>query len=285
MSRDRALRENLVSYLRRVGSLHDSTVAQAFLDVPRHPFIPGVSLETAYEDRALAIKEHDGTVISSISQPGMIAQMLELLSVRPGARILEIGTGSGYNAALLATLAGASGSVVSIELEEDLAAGARALFSELGFANIDVRRGDAQTIALDGNFDRMIATVRADDIPDVWWDALADDARIVVPLDIAYGGERVVAFTRRGNRLHATQTQACSFIGIRSGKEKLHGDIFFRNTALRYAPEPGARAPLQIVAMRRRDVRPEFLEHADVVVARPHTLFAVSVPSQSRGMR
>lgn len=280
MSRDRDLREHLVSTLRRAGALHDTSVANALLAVPRHRFVPDVPLETAYEDRALAFKEREGAVISSISQPGMIAQMLELLAIAPGDRILEIGTGSGYNAALLSTLTGPAGRVVSIELEPDLAARARELLAELGYANVEVRLGDAQTTPLGETFDRIIATVRASDIPATWWDALRERARVVVPLDVTYGGERVVAFELHGNRLDATQTQACSFISIRGQNAPGERNIFFRNSALRYGPEPQARAPLAIVAMRRHDVTPEFLERADVVVARDETLFALSVPSQ-----
>ena len=283
MSHDRDLREHLVSTLRRAGALHDTNVAHALLAVPRHRFIPDVPLETAYEDRALAFKEREGIVISSISQPGMIAQMLELLAIAPGNRILEIGTGSGYNAALLSTLTGPGGRVLSIELEADLAARANGVLAELGYANVEVRSGDAQTTPLGETFDRIIATVRASDIPATWWKALREHARVVLPLDVTYGGERVVAFELRGNRLEATQSQACSFIGIRGENAPGEGDIFFRNSALRYGPEPQARAPLDIVAMRRHDVTPEFLERADVVVARDETLFALSVRSQPNG--
>lgn len=276
MGRDQALRENLISYLRRTGTLRDSRVAAALSTVPRHRFVPDLPLDVAYEDRALAIKECDGAVISSVSQPGMIAQMLELLDVHPGDHVLEIGTGSGYNAALLATLTGGSGRVVSIELEPDLAQRARAILHELGFATVEVRDGDARTTSFNETFDHLIVTVRTDDIPEAWWRALGEGGRIVVPLDIAYGGERVVAFSRKGKHLHATQTHACSFIGIRSADTRRDGDIFFRNNALRYAPEPGARMPLDIVAVLRRDAEPGFLESADVVVARPETIFGVT---------
>ncbi|MDQ2865752.1 MAG: protein-L-isoaspartate O-methyltransferase [Candidatus Eremiobacteraeota bacterium] len=283
MSHDAVLREHLVSYLRSTGTLRDPEVTRAILAVPRHRFIPGIPLEAAYEDRAVALKETGGEVLSSISQPGMIAQMLELLDVRRGDRVLEIGTGSGYNAALLATLTGESGPIVSVELEGDLAQRARMLLRQLGFAGIDVKSGDVRTMRFDAPFDRIIATARADDIAPSLWEALAENARIVIPLDIAYGGERVFAFERHGEALHATQTQACTFIEMRGSDAANAGDIFFRNSAFRYGPQPEPHAPLRVVAMRRRDVRPEFLERADVIVARQETFFAVSMPSQTHG--
>jgi protein-L-isoaspartate(D-aspartate) O-methyltransferase len=206
----------------------------------------------------------------------MIAQMLELLDARSGARILEIGTGSGYNAALLATIAGPRGVVVTVELEADLAQRARTILDELGFHNVDVRTGNGETLPIDGMFDRIIVTAREDDIPLVWWDALGEGGRIVIPLDLPYGGERVVAFVRTGNRLLSIATQPCLFIGMREREGERSGDIFFRNASLRYNATPSAQAPLAIVGMRRADVQPDMLEEADVVVARPETFFAIT---------
>lgn len=277
MDRDQDLRERLVLQMQRTRVLRTPNVAAAFLAVPRHQFVPDQSLETAYEDRALALKEQSGTVISSISQPGMIAQMLEMLDVRPGARIFEIGTGSGYNAALLSHLTGPDGSVVSIEIEPDLANAARERLRELGYTNVDVRVGDAGTVALGERFDAIVATARADDIPGVWWNALRDGGRLVVPLDIAYGGERVVAFVRNGDQLNSIGTQACSFIGMHNGNHDAPGEMFFRTASARYGAQPDARTPLSIVARRRDEVLPAFLEACDVVIARPETFFGITL--------
>ncbi len=277
MERDKDLRERLVLLMQRTHAVRSRNVAEAFLAVPRHCFVPDQPLEVAYEDRALAVKEEGGSVISSISQPGMVAQMLEMLNVRRGDCIFEVGTGSGYNAALLATLVGESGRVVTMELESDLAETARERLAALGHENVEVRTGDAEAATIGQTFDGIIVTARADDIASVWWEALKDGGRIVVPLDIAYGGERVVAFVRDGSRLRSIETQACSFIGMRNHHDPNSSEIFFRNADMRYHPAPDARAPLQIVARRRRDVKPELLENSDVVVARPQTFFGITL--------
>ena len=279
MDREADLRERLVLQMQRTHALRTPNVAAAFLAVPRHRFVPDQPLELAYEDRALALKEQNGSVISSISQPGMVAQMLEMLDVHPGDRIFEIGTGSGYNAALLSSLVGPTGHVVTMELEHDLAEKARARLHDLGYTNVDVRTGDAEDAAMGEAFDGIIVTARTSDIAGVWWDALKDGGRIVVPLDIAYGGERVVAFVRQADRLTSIGTQACSFIGLRNHRESASTEIFFRNPGMRYVPQPDARVPLSIIALRRDDVRPEFLQESDVVVARPETFFGITLHS------
>lgn len=279
MDRETDLRERLVLQMQRTHALRTPNVAAAFLSVSRHHFVPEQPLELAYEDRALALKEQNGAVISSISQPGMVAQMLEMLDVHSGDRIFEVGTGSGYNAALLSSLVGPSGSVVSIELEPDLAENARRRLHDLGYTNVEVRTGDAENAAMGEIFDGIIVTARTNDIAGVWWDALKDGGRIVVPLDIAYGGERVVAFVRQGASLTSIGTQACSFIGLRNHRESVSTEIFFRNPGMRYVPQPDARVPLAITARRRDDVRPEFLQDSDVVVARPETFFGITLHS------
>ena len=111
-------REHLVAEMRRNGSLSDERVARAFERVARHRFVPEVSLAQAYEDHAISIKGGRGDeTLASISQPSMLARMIELAEVEPGNRILEIGSGSGYNAALLAELAGDDGFVVTVDVE------------------------------------------------------------------------------------------------------------------------------------------------------------------------
>ena len=95
------------------GRVTTSKVESALRSVPRHDFISSSSLESSYADEALAIKWRGDVPISSVSQPTMVASMLEMLQVPDGSKILEIGTGSGYNAALLATLAGAGGKVTT----------------------------------------------------------------------------------------------------------------------------------------------------------------------------
>ncbi|MBV8491720.1 MAG: methyltransferase domain-containing protein, partial [Candidatus Eremiobacteraeota bacterium] len=142
MERADGLRETMVAHLERAGVLRHSHIAAAMRNVPRHRFLPDLPIEEAYADRAVAIKTAGDDVLASVSQPGMIAHMLELLAAGPGDRIVEIGTGSGYNAALLGELVGPHGSVLSIDVDEELARRAQALLRELGCANVTVRVAD-----------------------------------------------------------------------------------------------------------------------------------------------
>jgi protein-L-isoaspartate(D-aspartate) O-methyltransferase len=205
----------------------------------------------------------------------MVAQMLCLLDVRRGDRILEIGTGSGYNAALLATLAGDDGRVVTVDIEDDLIATARERFSGLGYPAIEAVHADAVR-SLAGPFERIVVTARCNDIDPQWWRLLADRGRLVVPLDIGYGGERAYCFERHGNELHSVASHACAFIGIRSGEPERESAIFFGRRRSRYADRPSARTPLRVLAVELANATPELLERADAVVARPATIFALT---------
>ena len=140
---DRAVADHqlglLIQHLRDSGVLQSDRVAAALLAVPRDAFVPMERRGDAYVDDAVPIKwDARGTQISSISQPIIVATMLELLDVRPGDRVLEIGAGSGYNAALLSVLVGSSGAVVSVEIEEDLGERARSLLAAVGVDAVQI---------------------------------------------------------------------------------------------------------------------------------------------------
>lgn len=272
---DIQLRERLVERLDRSGVLRDERVRAALRAVPRHRFIPDISPDDAYEDRALAIKERDGAVISSISQPSMIAQMLQMLDVHPGDAVLEVGTGSGYNAALLAKLTGVAGRVVTLDIEPDLLEIAQRRLRELGYANVEVRPA-YELHHIETQFDRIVVTARALDIESDWWRLLKDEGRLVVPIDIGYGGERAIAFAREGALLRGVASHACAFLGMRVGTEEQRAsELFFPNRDARYAMPPAATSPMAIVAMRPDDASQMRLDDADVIVARPKTIFAL----------
>ena len=274
MSREGSLREGLIAHLERTRVLRDPRIAAALRAVARHRFVPASGLDEAYEDKALAIKERDGSVISSISQPSMIVHMLELLEVRRGDRVLEIGTGTGYNAALLAELAG-PGSVVSVEIERDLIETARIALSSQGYERVKVMHAE-ELAGVQQPFDRIVVTARSNDIDPNWWRLLTPGGRIVVPLDIGYGGERAIGFVREGVRLHSVGSYACAFVQLRGGEDDHDPAMFFRVRSTRYEREPGATTPLDVVAIERVNADASLLEGADAVVARPHTLFAVT---------
>ncbi|MGH4021444.1 MAG: rRNA adenine N-6-methyltransferase family protein [Pseudonocardiaceae bacterium] len=137
------LRAALADYIRGRKTFRTSRVEDAFRTVPRHVFLPAVDLEAAYAPRPVVTKRaDDGTAVSSASSPNLVAEMLELLDVRPGHRVLEIGAATGINAALLAELAGPTGEVVTIEVDDDLATGARAGLAAAGYHQVEVIYGD-----------------------------------------------------------------------------------------------------------------------------------------------
>src|SRR2546427_13184569 len=106
-----ALSQALVDRLKNIGLIRTPRVEEAFRAVPRHLFVPEVDIHTAYSDSYIVTRWQDGTPISSSSAPSVMAVMLEMLDLQPGQHVLEIGAGTGYNAALLAHIVGESGQV------------------------------------------------------------------------------------------------------------------------------------------------------------------------------
>jgi protein-L-isoaspartate(D-aspartate) O-methyltransferase len=155
--------------------VRDPRVLDAVRRVERHRFVPEPLREHAYEDRPLAIG-HGQT----ISQPYIVALMTEEARVKPGARVLEIGTGSGYQAAVLSLLAG---QVYSIEIVEPLATQAAALLPALGYGNVTVRAGDGyRGWPEQAPFDAILVTAAPPQIPQPLLDQLAVGGRLVAPV-------------------------------------------------------------------------------------------------------
>jgi protein-L-isoaspartate(D-aspartate) O-methyltransferase len=159
--------------LRRRG-ISDERVLAAMATLPREAFVPG-SESAAYDDRALPIEAGQ-----TISQPYVVARMTELLQLAPGDRILEVGTGSGYQAAVLARL---GATVRSIERFEALAAGAREHLAAAGIEGVEVVVGDGSAGDPAGApWDGIIVTAAAPTIPDALREQLAIGARLVIPV-------------------------------------------------------------------------------------------------------
>jgi len=189
------LRAAMVDRLVRRGVIESPALEAAMRAVPRHVFVPAVPLVEAYaNDSVITHRDTAGIAISSASQPGIVAGMLELLEVRPRERVLEIGAGTGYNAALLAELAGPDGRVTTVDLDQDIAAAARAHLAVAGFERVRVEAGDgAAGWAAEAPYDKMIVTAGAWDLPPAWWDQIRPGGRLVVPLRLR-GFSRAVAF-------------------------------------------------------------------------------------------
>jgi protein-L-isoaspartate(D-aspartate) O-methyltransferase len=187
------MRRRMVAHLRRSGYVHERRVMEAFLTVPREVFLPEVlakaGLTAVYRDEAIVTRRDESSQapLSSSSQPAIMALMLEMLDVHPGHRVVEIGAGTGYNAALLAVLTGASGVVISVEIDGTTAAEAagalRSIESRARVLVADGIRG-LPGLARDRRHraDRWIVTASTTAVPRAWYDQLAHGGRLVVPL-------------------------------------------------------------------------------------------------------
>jgi protein-L-isoaspartate(D-aspartate) O-methyltransferase len=175
--------------LRRRG-ISDQGVLRAMEEVPRENFVSPGFVESAYADQALPI-----ACGQTISQPFVVAYMTERLEVGPDHRVLEIGTGSGYQAAVLSRLAR---EVVSIERYRTLADAAREKLKALGYSNVTIRVGDGRAGAPDlAPFDRIMVTAAAEDVPGALVAQLAEDGKMVLPVGPRHDAQYLVKLTKR----------------------------------------------------------------------------------------
>ncbi|MET0922545.1 MAG: protein-L-isoaspartate(D-aspartate) O-methyltransferase [Xanthobacteraceae bacterium] len=174
--------------LRRRG-ISDAAVLRAMDEVPREHFVEGPFVDSAYADQALPI-----ACGQTISQPYVVAYMTEQLGMRPDHRVLEVGTGSGYQAAVLSRLAR---EVVSVERYRTLAEAARNRLAVLGYKNVDVRVGDGLAGQPDrAPYDRIIVTAAAETIPQALVGELAEGGVMVLPLGPHAGPQQLVKLTK-----------------------------------------------------------------------------------------
>jgi protein-L-isoaspartate(D-aspartate) O-methyltransferase len=212
------LRAELTARLREAGSIRGAAVAAAFRDTPRHVFVPGVGLYQAYADTVVPVKfGAHGQSISAASQPTIVALMLEQLDTRRGQRVLEVGAGTGYNAALLGRLVGRSGRVLTVDVDRDLVQGAAAHLREAGADNVEAVLGDGVRGHLPGApYDRITVTVGAGDVPPDWIAQLAPRGRLVVPLRLRGDVTLSVAFDLgTDGLLRSSSVEACTFMPLR----------------------------------------------------------------------
>jgi protein-L-isoaspartate(D-aspartate) O-methyltransferase len=197
-------RDALVRSLRR--EIRDERVLDAFARVPRERFVAPELRPYAYDDRALPIG-HDQT----ISQPLMVAIMTQALRLRGGERVLEVGTGSGYQAAILSLLAR---EVVTVERVRPLAERAARLLRELGCANVRVfLAGETLGWPVEAPYDAIVVTAGAAEVPQALVDQLAPEGRLVVPA----GGRRLqqlVRVTKSDRGVTVEQLGECGFVPL-----------------------------------------------------------------------
>jgi protein-L-isoaspartate(D-aspartate) O-methyltransferase len=188
--------------LRRHGIM-DPAVLRAMEEVPREKFVMPDNVPSAYEDHALPIP-----CGQTISQPFVVAYMTEQLAVAPHHHVLEVGTGSGYQAAVLSRLAA---KVTSIERYRTLAEAARRLLQELGYENVEVIVGDGVSGAPDrAPFDRIMVTAAAEEIPPALVDQLTMGGIMILPLGPRRGHQQLVRLTRTD-----TGVERHDLIGVR----------------------------------------------------------------------
>jgi protein-L-isoaspartate(D-aspartate) O-methyltransferase len=200
------LRRRMVEEQIRRRGVHDRQVLDAMMTVPRERFIPQSARSAAYDDRALAIG-HDQT----ISQPYIVAYMMQQLAITPEARILEIGTGTGYQTALLALLAA---QVFSVERIPALKEQAAKNLATLDLANVTMTVGDGSLGWREhAPYDRILATAAAPNVPGGLVDQLVEGGVLVIPV----GGkaeQTIVRVVREGSRTIETTTLACRFVKL-----------------------------------------------------------------------
>lgn len=168
-------REQMVKYQIKSRGIRDERVLRALKEVPRHLFVPEGYRKEAYEDYPLPIGEGQ-----TISQPYMVALMTEVAEIKPGDKVLEIGTGSGYQAAILSQL---TDQVYSIEIREPLANMANQLLSSLGYEGISVRWADGYFgWPEEAPFDAILVTCAANHIPPPLFQQLKEGGRLVIPV-------------------------------------------------------------------------------------------------------
>jgi protein-L-isoaspartate(D-aspartate) O-methyltransferase len=199
--------------LRRRG-ISDQGVLRAMEEVPRQNFVSPGFVESAYADQALPIE-----CGQTISQPFVVAYMTEKLEVGPDHRVLEIGTGSGYQAAVLSRLAR---EVVSIERYRTLADAAREKLKALGYGNVTIRVGDGMAGAPDlAPFDRIMVTAAAEDVPQALLAQLAEDGKMVLPVGPRHDAQYLVKLSKRsGGGLTREELIAVRFVPLLSGQAR-----------------------------------------------------------------
>jgi len=210
------LNQALVDELKSMGCIQTPRVEAAFQAVLRHRFIPETPLEEVYSNRVILTKQdQNGQWISSSSEPAIMAIMLEQLDLEPGQKVLEIGAGTGYNAALMAHIVGETGQVVTVDIDDDLVEAAQAHLRVAGFDQVQVVCADGGYGYKDAApFDRIILTVGASEIAPVWWEQLKPKGRIVLPL-LLTGAMKSVAFVKVSDHFSSISLKDCGFMPLR----------------------------------------------------------------------
>jgi protein-L-isoaspartate(D-aspartate) O-methyltransferase len=217
MADARELRSAMVSGLKKRGLELAPAIEEVFRLIPREVFVPDAPLERVYSGDAVITKQdEEGRPISSSSEVGIMIAMAQLLDVARGQRILEIGAGTGYNAAILAQLVGERGAITTIDIDADVAALAREHLAVAGLDRVAVITADGWR-GYTGNapYDRIEVTASVDDLSPDWIAQLADGGKIVLPFVLRAGMQAVLGLQKQGVELLSTRVVPGGFMRLR----------------------------------------------------------------------
>ena len=199
--------------------INDHAVKEAMLKVPRHLFVRPENIEAAYSDSALPIRENQ-----TISQPYVVALMTTVAELRSTDKVLEVGTGSGYQAAVLGEIVR---EVYSIEIIETLARESNELLNKLGYKNIHVKHGDGyQGWKEAAPFDAILITAAAPKIPEPLLDQLKMEGRLVMPLGKSRAPQELIALTKTKNGLKKRVVEIVAFVPMTGEVRNIGKDSF-----------------------------------------------------------
>ncbi len=206
-------RERMVETQLRARGIHDERVLAAMAQVPRHEFVSPEFRSQAYEDHPLPIGQEQ-----TISQPYIVALMLEYLALEPHHLVLEIGTGSGYVSALLADMAAR---VYTIERHSTLASSAASRLLRLGYSNVSVLvRDGSEGLPEHAPYDRIIVSAAAHAIPPALLAQLRDDGRMILPVGAEYAQELQLVRKHKG-AAEVSRLEGCRFVPLVEGATEL----------------------------------------------------------------
>ena len=205
-------RELMVKMQLQGRDIHDLATITAMLNVPRHEFVPETMKKHAYSDRPLPIGSGQ-----TISQPYIVAFMTQALHLKSGHRVLEIGTGSGYQAAVLAKIVD---KVYTIEIVEDLAISAKKRLKDLGYSNVEVIWGDGyHGLPTKAPFDAVMVTAGADSIPQPLIDQLKVGGRMIIPVGPHNGIRQLVLVIKKKNKIIKKNVMPVRFVPFTRNKK------------------------------------------------------------------